>query len=138
MILVIDASVTIAWIATDEQSAYAEAALTACGTDRAVVPALWRWEVANALLVLERKGRLADAAAVYSTVTRHLPISTEDDANESRGSEEIAFARRHNLSVYDSAYLALAKSNGLALATLDARLADAAKAEGVFFDGPAL
>ena len=133
MILVIDASVTIAWIATDEQSEYADAVLAACGSDRAVVPALWRWEVANALLVLERKGRLMDAAAVYSSVARQLPINAEDAASETRAVEEIAFARRHQLSIYDAAYLALAKANDVALATLDARLADAAKAEGVFF-----
>jgi predicted nucleic acid-binding protein len=133
LILVIDASVAIAWIATDEQSAYAEAALHACGSDRAVVPALWHWELANTLLVLERRNRVADAVAVYASVARHLPISVEVDAGEARRIDEIAFARHHNLSVYDAAYLALAKSKELVLATLDAQLARAAKAEGVLF-----
>jgi predicted nucleic acid-binding protein len=131
--LVIDASVTIAWIAKDEQSAYADGALTACGRDRAVVPALWRWEIANTLLVLERKRRLTDAAAVYRSVTRSLPIDAVTDTSESRVNEEIALARRHKLSIYDASYLALAKSTGFALATLDAKLARAALAEGVLF-----
>jgi predicted nucleic acid-binding protein len=133
LILVIDASVAIAWIATDDQSAYAEGALRACESDRAVVPARWHWEIANTLLVLERKSRVADATAVYASVARNLPISVEDDAREARRIDEIALARHHNLSVYDAAYLALAKSRELALATLDAKLARAAKAEGVFF-----
>ena len=40
-------------------------------------------------------------------------------------------ARAHRLSVYDSLYLELAERRGLALATLDAELATAAKAIGV-------
>jgi len=133
VILVIDASVAIAWIASDEESAYAEAALRACGPDRAMVPALWRWEVANTLLVLERKSRVEDAAAVYASMARSLPISVETDSSETRRIEEITVARRHDLSVYDAAYLALAKSKDIALATLDAKLAGAARAEGVYF-----
>ena len=133
MILVIDASVAIAWIADDERSSYADAALAACGSDRAVVPALWRWEIANTLVMLERRGRVTDAAATYSSIMRHLPIDAAGDAAESLGLEEIEIAKRHKLSVYDAAYLALAKARGVPLATLDAQLARAAKAEKVFF-----
>ncbi len=134
MNLVIDASVTIAWIAADERSAYAEAALAACGSDPASVPQLWHWEIANALLVLERKGRLTDAAAVYASVAQSLPIHAERNPSASRTNDEIEVARRHGLSVYDAAYLALAKSMGHQLATLDAKLAEAAKQEAVFFN----
>jgi predicted nucleic acid-binding protein len=133
MILVVDASVTIAWIADDERSEYADAVLKACGSDRAVVPALWRWEIANTLVMLERRNRVADAAATYSSIARYLPVDTAGDATESLGLEEIGLAQRHQLSVYDAAYLALAKSRGLQLATLDAKLASAAKAERLFF-----
>jgi predicted nucleic acid-binding protein len=133
LILVIDASVTIAWIAEDEKSEYADAVLVACGSDRAVVPTLWRWEIANTLVKLERRDRVTDAAATYSSVTRNLPIDTAGDAEEALGLEEIELARRHQLSVYDAAYLALAKLRGLPLATLDTHLARAAKAEGLFF-----
>ena len=133
MMLVVDASVAIAWIATDEHSEYAEAVLAACESDRALVPSLWHWEIANTLLMLERRGRLTDAAAVFSSVARHLPIEIENDVNGLRGLQEIELARRHRLSVYDATYLALAKANGFALATLDAKLAKAAVAEHVFF-----
>lgn len=133
MILVVDASVTIAWIATDEKSAYAEAVLAACGTDRAVVPALWHWEIANTLVVLERKRRLSDASAVFASVLKNVPVTLENGANAARGLDEIALSRRHQLSVYDAAYLALAKTAGLSLATLDSKLMNAAKAERLFF-----
>jgi predicted nucleic acid-binding protein len=133
LIIVIDASVTIAWIATDERSDYADAVLAACASDRAVVPALWHWEIANALVMLERRGRVTSAAATYSSVMRHLPVDADNLGIESRSLDEIAIAQRHQLSVYDAAYLALAKSRGLPLATLDTQLARAATVEGVFF-----
>ncbi len=135
MILVVDASVTISWIADDERSAYADAVLVAGGSDRAVVPALWRWEVANTLVTLERRGRVANAAATYDSVTRHLPIDVAL-LTDRQGREEIELARRHRLSVYDAAYLALAMSRRLLLATLDAPLAGAATTEGCFFAAP--
>ncbi len=43
----------------------------------------------------------------------------------------LALARRHRLTFYDAAYLELAQREGLALATLDNELANAARAEDV-------
>jgi predicted nucleic acid-binding protein len=43
----------------------------------------------------------------------------------------LELARQHRLSVYDAAYLELAKRERLPLATLDGELAEAARAEGV-------
>jgi predicted nucleic acid-binding protein len=40
-------------------------------------------------------------------------------------------ARKHRLSIYDAAYLQLAKQESLPLATLDAALASAATVEGI-------
>ncbi len=76
MILVVDASVTIAWIVDDEDSAYAEGVLAAIETDNAVVPAIWHWEISNTLMVLERKGRLTDAITIFAQVLR-FPIVVE-------------------------------------------------------------
>jgi predicted nucleic acid-binding protein len=132
--LVIDSSVAIAWIAADEQSVYADGALTACGSDGALVPALWRWEISNTLIVLERRGRIPDAAAIFSRMLRGLPVIVEEIAGDARGREEVALARKHQLTSYDAAYLASATSNGLLLATLDEKLAAAARTEGVFFE----
>ncbi len=135
MTVVVDASVTIAWIVEDEQSAYADTALTAFETDHAIVPAIWHWEISNTLLVLERKGRLTDAILAYSQIVR-FPIDVEQLAytQNRRASLELELARKHQLSVYDAAYLALAKATSHRLATIDLRLAEAARKEGLFYD----
>jgi len=135
LILVVDASITIAWLVEDEHSEYAEATLTAFEADSAVVPAIWHWEISNTLLVLERKGRLADAVAMYLKVVR-LPIDVELLAysQDQRAISEIQLARKYNLSAFDAAYLALAKATSHPLATLDAKLAHAARKESLYFD----
>ncbi len=135
MILIVDASVTISWIAADEHNKYAAAALAAFETDSAIVPAIWHWEISNTLLVLERKGRLVDAIATYLQLVR-LPIDIEvpADGQRERAISELQLARTHNLSAYDAAYLALAKATSHSLATLDAKLASAARKERVYFD----
>jgi predicted nucleic acid-binding protein len=135
LILVIDASVTIAWIAEDEKSDYADLALHAFGSDAAIVPGIWHWEVANVLLALERRGRVVDAIATYARVIQ-LPIDVELLAysRDRRSVTELELARKHQLSAYDAAYLALAKATSHPLATLDARLERAARAESLFFE----
>jgi predicted nucleic acid-binding protein len=75
----------------------------------------------------------ADAGATYASVIRHLPIDVANDATQTLGLDEIELTQRHQLSVYDAAYLALAKSRELLLATLDQRLAGAASLEEVYF-----
>jgi predicted nucleic acid-binding protein len=58
-----------------------------------------------------------------------LPIHV-DSASADMGAV-LAAGRRHALTAYDAAYLALAEREGVTLATLDAKLRDAAKAAGV-------
>jgi predicted nucleic acid-binding protein len=93
------------------------------------VPALWWFEVRNALAVNERRGRLgeADTAAFLRALAR-LSIGFDRSPDEAA---LLALARRHRLTVYDAAYLELAQREGLPLATLDAALRDAAAASGV-------
>ena len=54
---VLDCSVAVAWFFEDEADAYAESVEDAMASASAVVPSLWRLEVANALLVGERRRR---------------------------------------------------------------------------------
>lgn len=101
----------------------------------AIVPAIWHWEMANTLLVLERKGRIEDAILTYAHVLR-LPIDIELLAysRDRRAIAELELARKHRLSAYDAAYLALAKTASHPLATLDSRLSEAARTERVLFE----
>ncbi len=132
--IVVDASVCMSWIATDERDDYADAVLRSCASDRVVVPGLWYWEMANALLVAERRGRLADAEITFETFVRRVPIESRVASDRvTVGRAELALSKRYALSVYDAAYLALAKSESLPLATLDRQLFRAAEREGVAF-----
>lgn len=60
-----------------------------------------------------------------------LPIDTEPALNTARGEEVLALGEKHGLTVYDAAYLELARRYQFPLATLDGDLRKAAQAEGV-------
>jgi predicted nucleic acid-binding protein len=125
---VLDASVAICWAMHDESDARADAAQARALTDRVIVPALWWYEVRNILVLNERRGRISQAdSELFLESTGSLPDTTFPQ--DSR--ETLQLARKHGLSVYDAAYLALAKSNRVPLATLDRALEAAAIAEGI-------
>ena len=127
---VIDASVAMAWCFEDEASEATEAALDRLGDDHAVVPAIWPLEVANVLLVAERRGRLSEAqASRFLELLAQLPIDIDDSPADVAGI--VATGRRHTLSSYDASYLLLAERLGASLATLDQALTKAARKAGV-------
>lgn len=132
MNFVLDASVTLAWCFEDEGGAYAEAVLGALRTSEAVAASVWPLEVANGLAVAERRGRLDPAgAARFMELLLALPIAVDPVARSRSLGATHALARARGLSAYDGAYLELALRQGVPLATLDARLREAAAAEGV-------
>jgi predicted nucleic acid-binding protein len=127
---VFDASVTMSWCFEDEATDAADAALDRLGNDQAAVPAIWPLEVANVLLVAERRGRLSEAqASRFLELLAELPIEVDGSATDP--ARVISAGRRHELSSYDASYLILAERLGVPLATLDRRLADAAMRAGV-------
>ena len=123
MSLVLDASVTLAWCFADETSASVDRILDRLVHQRALVPPIWPYEVANALIVAERRKRLTarDTAAALDMIGR-LPIDIDRPPTESVFGELPAMARRYRLSVYDVSYLTLARRENLPLATLDERM----------------
>ena len=62
--LVIDSSISIAWCFPDEQDDYSQTVLDALASERAFVPDLWHLEVANTLVVGERRKRSTQADTV--------------------------------------------------------------------------
>ena len=62
---------------------------------------------------------------------RLLPIQTDSILNAETIRALQVLADAYGLSTYDSAYLELAQRRGLGLATLDRRLAQAARGAGV-------
>jgi predicted nucleic acid-binding protein len=126
---VLDASVSACWALDDEEDTIADVALDRSDVEEIVVPSLWWFEIRNILIVAERRKRLTVATTdAFLRSIRRLKLSI-DQAPEEK--DVILLARRHGLTVYDSGYLELALREGLALATLDKRLAAAAEAEGV-------
>lgn len=90
-VLVIDASMALAWLYEREQPSDRERAnrlLAACGEAPWWIPGLWHLEVSNALLVADRRSVLPQA---------------DSDPVADRSSRILALARSHGLSSYDAA-----------------------------------
>lgn len=129
MALVVDASIVACWYFPDESSAVADAAFARLRVERAVVPAIWWFEVHNLLITNERRGRTdAVETAQFLVDLEALPIEIDRTPD---GGTILALARAHRLTAYDAAYLKLALRLSAPLATLDRTLARAARAAAV-------
>lgn len=132
MNLVLDASITLAWIYADETTDAVLRVFDLLKVAGAWVPALWRWEVANVLQINVRRGRHGgdfrdNALAALTLFSIRVDLVSEQQA----WGKPIELAERHKLTVYDAAYLELALRRGLPLATLDNNLRAAAGTEKV-------
>lgn len=127
---VLDCSYALAWAFPSEWTTEREAvhANLERVESEALVPPLWFYEVANVLLVAERRGRLTHAqCAKFSASLMALRIVISDAILAQTFSSVATLAREHKLSAYDAAYLGLAISENLPLATLDDSLRKAAR-----------
>ena len=133
MRLVIDGSVAVSWFLADEQSESAQQVRRRIADAEVVsVPVHWMLEVANALLVAERRNRIAPADVNHALgILRQMPIRPDSETDVHAGTHTLELARRHTLSIYDAAYLELALRIGANLASLDEPLKVAARARGV-------
>ena len=130
--LVIDCSVTMAWCFEDESSAFADKVLEHLADTEAWVPSLWTFEVANVLLVAERRGRLTSAdSSRFVTLLADLPILIDDVAHELAFGSVLSTGRELGLSSYDATYLELAMRLGGMMATGDKRLLAACRKSGI-------
>jgi predicted nucleic acid-binding protein len=126
--LVSDASVTVAWRFEDEKTPATEAVFDRVVATGAVVPMIWPLEVANALRVAERTGRVSRGYVDASLRDlQRLEIEIDPETSAQAWTATLALARAHNLTLYDAAYLELALRRDLPLATLDAKLRAAAQ-----------
>ena len=130
--IVVDASVALAWALPDEQSAYADVVLARAEDEAIVVPELWPREVANGLAIafLRQRITIADEKAFIDGLSR-LTIRVERLGALDTIRNGAAAARKYALTAYDAAYVELAAREGLELATLDVRMRESARANGV-------
>jgi predicted nucleic acid-binding protein len=127
--LVVDASLAIAWYFDDESTEATEGVLDRVTESGAVVPGLWRIEVANAFQMAVWRKRI-DAAYRDASLGELalMPITVDDETNSYAWTTTLRLAERFSLTLYDAAYLELAQRRSLPLATLDRDLRAAAPA----------
>ncbi len=133
MAFVLDASMAAAWLLPEEYSEVAEAVIAKIYAP-CPVPSLFFFEIRNILAMSERRGRIAAGGALVNMErVRRLPL---DDAGVGGDGYVLLLAANHGLSAYDASYLALALNRSILLATLDRKLAGAARKEGITVLGP--
>jgi predicted nucleic acid-binding protein len=128
-----DSSVAIAWVVLSQSSIETDQLLdeVKAGTSF-VVPVLWMFEVANALLALRRRRRIQGAEYIQGLVDLADSRPLVDDEGPLRALDAISkLADKYELSVYDGVYLELALRRSLPLASRDSALNKAAKRAGV-------
>jgi predicted nucleic acid-binding protein len=135
MALVIDSSLTLAWIYLDELTPTTLRLSQSVSKTGAWVPSIWRLEIANSLSFSVRRRRIDRAFRDQAVEDlSRLAISVDTATDEFAWTTTLALSDRFGLTMYDACYLELAQRRSLPLATLDKDLRKAAKA----FDIPLL
>ncbi|AFZ27491.1 putative nucleic acid-binding protein, contains PIN domain [Cylindrospermum stagnale PCC 7417] len=132
MQFVLDCSVAISWCLVDENNDYANAILAIIPDSEAFVPGIWSLEIANTLVVAERRNRMTKGQSEQAIVLLQSLLIQVDTATDTKALDAtLNLARQEGLAAYDAAYLELALRLQLPLATLDTRLAEAATRCGI-------
>jgi predicted nucleic acid-binding protein len=127
--LVLDTSIAATWLFEDEASDESQALLLSLKESGAYVPSLFWHEARNMLINgLRRKRLLIEKLPDLMAFVRALPL---EDCGAGPDDRILNLAARHNLTAYDAAYVELAVSKRVTLATKDKRMAAAAELEGV-------
>ena len=130
--VVVDASIALAWCFPDETSDYADGVLVSLEGKTILVPAIWGPEIANAVLVGERRKRLNQPEIrQFTALLESLSLLQDVRPVANYVNDVLPLARKHGLSAYDAAYLELSIRHGAPLATLDEKLQKAAKRIGI-------
>lgn len=130
--IVLDASMAIAWQFESESTQRTDAVLDRVARGGALVPSIWRLEVANALRMAVRRKRCSNAE-LEEAVAQLLDLSIKDDRETGvhAWTTTLGLAGDHSLTMYDAAYLELALRLRLPLASCDRELIAAARNRGV-------
>jgi predicted nucleic acid-binding protein len=125
---VLDASVALAWFLDNPVAPLAlQVKQVLVAGARAAVPALWHLEMANGLVVAERRSILTPAEVIRSLMNiEQLTTQIETISDVIPARQALSTARSFQLSAYDAVYLDTARNEGLPLATLDRSMRTAA------------
>ncbi len=129
---VVDCSIAAALGLPDEQSDGADAFLQRIADDEVWVPSLWWHEIGNVIVSARRRKRITDNdASGLMHLYGELPVDTDSACGGELLERTHRLAMNHGLSAYDATYLELAERKQAGLATLDARLKQAAASCGI-------
>ena len=128
---VVDASVALAWCFPEQVTPFSERLLEGLGPNEALVPVVWPFEMANALVRAERRNKITGHDVdILRAKLRRLPIHIDSTGQYRALDEVLAIAGQNKISTYDAAYLELALRESIPLATLDDTLQRAARESG--------
>ena len=130
---VLDSSFALSLVLPEEYSGRADAFLQQRSSeDTFWVPALWWYEISNALLMAQKRNRITEADRIQMVALYGLlPIQTDTPFHLEAINRFQELALAYSLTAYDAAYLELALRKGLAIATFDQRLTQAAQKAGL-------
>jgi predicted nucleic acid-binding protein len=130
---VVDASVGFSWVHESQATAETDKLLDEVASGHAaVVPSMWFLEIANVLLMAQRRRRLTAAQRRTALATLGgLGLVVDEEGHRTAFFKTSELAEKHRLTVYDAAYLELASRRKLPLASRDEALVAAAKQCGI-------
>jgi predicted nucleic acid-binding protein len=130
MAFVLDASVAIAWVVASQATSYTRRIRLRAKREPYHVPAIFAAEVANVLVVLERRGILTEqgSEAAADVLGRLEPVVHDLTLGIS---QLRAVARQFRLTAYDAIYLALGIELRLPIACGDRPLKAALRPAGI-------
>jgi len=129
---VVDNSVVLSWVFEDEHNKKSKKILKDISIRQAYVPSLWSYELANALFIAERKGRIKEAdSRVFIDSLKNLPISIEKNTYENITKDILSISREHQITVYDASYVELAMRKNLGIFSFDKLLNKVCQKVGV-------
>ena len=131
---VLDASVALAWFVDPAMAPLAlRVQRLLLHGDRAIVPHLWRSEIANGFLMAQKRGVLTGVrtAQAFSELDRLMARSIDNHDRDFPIQQIVTAALHFGLTAYDATYLETARELHIPLATLDRSLVTAAGQAGV-------
>jgi predicted nucleic acid-binding protein len=131
-LFVLDCSVALSWCFLDEQDPYAIDVLRSMAKKHAIAPAIFPLEVANGLLMGERRKRSTEADTTkWLQSLSLLPIEIDSRHASETFASVMPLARAHGMTSYDASYLELALRRSIPFATMEPKLRACAKVLGV-------
>ncbi len=130
---VVDSSVGFAWVHPHQATPETDSLLERLGAGTAIiVPPLWFTEIANGLLVLQRRKKLTAQERKTALETLfNLRLTVDEEMAKAAFRKTSELAENHGLSVYDATYLEIALRRKTSLASRDRALQQVAKRCGL-------